>query len=252
MKTGGLFEKELKRWTTDCQRLGEEEVRLQRHLLATMAIWEMLSERTSKAVAREMHDDLGQVLTALRMDISLFILQHQADDALLAQANGMLALTDRCMQSVSGLINFLRLPNFDQGLVFALERLCHDFRQRYKLPCVLTISSDCNVLDRERSIVLFRILNEALANIAMHAAPNTVSIALHMATETGLHLEINDDGCGFDLSKACSGNCLGLKLMYESAFALGGQIEIISEKNIGTTVKVQIPRGSPFAQGVQV
>lgn len=248
MKTGNLIDNELQRLKTECALLIDERDRLQRHLLSMTAIWDAVLERETKAIAHELHGDLGQLLTALRMDISLFLLQHQADAVLTGKANGMLALTDRCMQSISRLINTLSISHFEHGLASALECLCRDFSRRYSVPCALTIPSECNGLDDTHNTVLFRILHEALSNIARHAGSCTANIVFRQATDAGLHIEIRDTGRGFDPSTLTDDKGLGLPLMRASTVALGGQIEIISEKNSGTKLTLHIPAESPNRQ----
>lgn len=242
MKTSSLINDELQRLKAERKQLSEECRCLQQHLLAYATIWDSVLERESKAIAGELHDDLGQVLTALRLDISLLMLQHKTDSVLIGKANGMMMLTDRCMRAVSVLINLLRPVNLDQGLVPALEELCRNLKQQHNLCCTCTISCNCDSLDEAHTRVLFRILHEALINVAKHAGPCSASVRLNPSANGGIKVEISDDGCGFDSSEIADRKYVGLILMRESAFALGGQIEITSEKGIGTKVVLLIPR----------
>ncbi len=246
MKTGNLIDDELQLLKAERALLAEERNRLQRHLLTMATLLDAVLQRETKALAHELHDDLGQVLTALRMDIALLMLQHQADTVLVGKANGMLALMDRCMQTVCSLINVLRPVDFEHGFVAALEELCRNLKQQHNLSCGLNLSFNCNRLDDGQAQVLFRILREALTNIVQHAMPCAAIINLSLASDKSLEVEISDNGCGFDVSATTSGERLGLVLMRESAVALGAGtgIGISSEIGVGTKVVLHIPAES--------
>ncbi|QPK64254.1 hypothetical protein IVG45_04595 [Methylomonas sp. LL1] len=215
---------------------------LRQRLLAINKQWNAILERESNAVARELHDDLGQLLTALSMQISLFKLRHQDDKDMTETANGMLMLTERCMQSICHLIDNLRTGDAEPNVATVLNRLCHIFERRHKLPCALTISGECKAFDRTFATVFFRIIHESLDNVIRHAGPCKVSITCNYASDTGLEVVVSDSGRGFDPhDTAPHQKRSGLSLMDECAFALGGQIEIASSKNIGTALRLRIP-----------
>ena len=239
MKSNGFFDDGI---TAEADVSKHESLCLQLRQLTTLTLCEELLERENAKIARELHNDLGQVLTALRLDISLFLLQHKAEAALAERANAMLVLTDRCMQTLCSLIDDLRrVPAFEHGLAAAIDALCRDSSQRHQFSYTLTDSADCSWLDDLQMIAIVRILQEALSNIVRHAAAGIVDVILTNTADAGLQIEICDNGCGFDLAEAQQGRHLGLMLMRENAFALGGQIDIVSENMIGTTVKLEIP-----------
>ena len=210
-------------------------------LAAIMAVWEALLQRETATVADQLHNDLGQVLTALRLDISLFKLQYQTDEVLLNKANAMLALTDRCMRTVCRLIDALRPVDLADGFAVALERLCLDFSRMHGLPCKAAIAADCACLDEIHAGILLRILLEALHDIARRAVPQSVCVSVNQTATAGLLIKICDDGDGFTVDEATKCNGFSLNLIRQSASALGWQFEIGSETNAGCMITLIIP-----------
>ncbi|WP_154671760.1 AAA family ATPase [Paraburkholderia sprentiae] len=170
--------------------------------------YEMLRELTSrretareeerKHIAREMHDELGQHLTALRMRASMLALQFGKDlPALAEQAQALTALVDNTMRVVRGVIASLRPAALDAGIVAALEWLAAEFNHNLCTVCRLLVQDENLVLNEDRAIVLFRVVQEALTNVARHAAASQVTITLERTPDSCV-LEVRDDGQGFD------------------------------------------------------
>ncbi len=220
------------------------------HLREMAAQNEELRELERKHIAREVHDELGQVLTALRMDISLLEMRFGAlDPAFSGNVASMRSLVDRALSGVRNVAENLRPVALDMGLHSAIEWLCHETGQRSSMDCVFQSDGLVVDLSEERSVVLFRIAQESLTNITRYANATQVQVTLEYATHS-LKLTVQDDGVGFDVKAASQRKSFGLLGMRERSFALGGTIEIVSAPGQGTCVEVTIPvnilpQGSP-------
>lgn len=217
--------------------LGESRQRL-RELVAQN---EKAREDERKHVAREIHDELGQVLTALRMNLLLMEMRFCGLDPALAEVVlDMKTLVDRAIHGVRGVALNLRPQALDLGLVSAIEWLREEFSKRTDLPCVLHVQDEAIDLDETRSVVVFRIVQESLTNVARYARASRVDIDLcHRGDE--LQVQVRDDGRGFDVALARTKKSFGLLGMRERANVLGGRLEIHSAIGQGTTVSVVIP-----------
>jgi PAS domain S-box-containing protein len=212
--------------------------------------YEMLRELTSrretareeerKHIAREMHDELGQHLTALRMRASVLAMQFGKElPELVGQAQTLTAMVDHTMRVVRGVIASLRPAALDAGIVAALEWLTAEFNRNSRTVCSLRLQDRNLTLSEDRAIVLFRLVQEALTNVARHAAANQVTITLAQTPDAYL-LEVRDDGRGFD-PLAIRKRSFGLAGMEERVIMLGGQIAVVSSPGNGTAIKVSLP-----------
>lgn len=202
---------------------------------------EAVREEERKHIAREVHDELGQVLTALRMDISLLGMRsHPLDDELANKLVSMKALVDRAIQGVRNVATNLRPTALDMGLVPAIEWLCRDFSDRSRIPCYLNIGDKAIDLDESRCVVVFRIVQESLTNISRYAGASQVSIRIGVVDDE-LGVKIQDDGCGFDPASVASKKTFGMLGMRERAISLGGKVNFISSPGQGTAVTLFIP-----------
>lgn len=198
-------------------------------------------EGERKHVAREVHDELGQVLTALRMDLSLLGMKSGSQDpTLMEKVQGMKSLVDRAIQGVRNVAVNLRPTALDMGLISAIEWLCSDFTERTAIPCVLLAQEENIDLDETRAVVIFRIVQESLTNISRYAQASQVDINLGRRGNE-LRMEVRDDGQGFDLAAAASKKSFGLLGMRERALALGGRVDIASAPGQGTVISLTIP-----------
>lgn len=207
---------------------------------ATDSALENIREEERAHIARELHDDLGQLLATLRVDMSLLMRQPVADDAtrdLLAGMDGRLL---SAITSLRRIASNLRPHALDEGgLYFALQSLRHEFAERHGIVCELAAREDELVLNDRYSTALFRIVQESLTNIARHAQARHVRIALrrHRAT---LYLTIEDDGRGIaqaDMEKPTSFGLLGMR---ERVWAIRGDIAITGSHR-GTRIEIQLP-----------
>jgi signal transduction histidine kinase len=202
---------------------------------------EAVREEERKRLAREIHDEWGQILTALRMDVSLLRLQFGVRDAaLLEKVQGMNVLLDRAIQSARDIVSNLRPTALDMGIVSAVEWLCNEFTQHNGTVCVMRTSDERIDLDEAHAVVAFRIVQESLTNVARHSDASHVEITLMQAAGV-LHMAVRDNGRGFDAAIIPNRKSFGLLGMRERAIALGGTVEIASTPQQGTVVSFSMP-----------
>lgn len=197
-------------------------------------------ERTS--IAREIHDDLGQVLTALKMD--LFWLEKRLpkdQEPLIEKTKSMEKLLDTAILSVERIITALRPGILDDlGLAEAIDWQAGDFQSRTGVKCKINLDLADTVLEKEHSTAIFRIIQEALTNVARHANATMVKIGLKKKAGE-LMLEVKDNGKGIPKKKIFHPKSFGLMGIQERAHVLGGKSKIKGVQNKGTTVTVIIP-----------
>jgi signal transduction histidine kinase len=205
---------------------------------------EAMRETERKRIAREIHDELGQSLTGLKMDLTWVANRLPGDQRVLAEkTKSMSALIDDTIQSVRKIASRLRPEVLDQlGLTAAIGWHAGDFRKRTGIRCKLSLPSDTLMLDRERSTAAFRIFQELLTNVARHANATRIDVA--MQVESGaLVLTVKDNGNGIAESAIHDPKSLGLLGMRERVLPFGGSIEIAGVRDKGTKARVSIPLG---------
>ena len=222
---------------TDITELKKAQDQLRRLSGSIMARQE--KERT--AIARELHDELGQVLTALRMDAVWLAENLKGKDAKAGdRALKMRELIDTTIDEVRGLATRLRPGVLDHlGLIDALEWYAAEFRKRTGIACIFKPSNVTRV-DDFVATAAYRIAQEALTNVARHSFATQARITLKK-TKGCLTLEVVDNGHGFDTGKIEESECLGLAGMRERAALLGGSLEIQSKPQKGTQVCFKLP-----------
>jgi len=198
-------------------------------------------EEERKHIAREVHDELGQILTALRMNVSLMRIQFgDGNPPLMERIQGITNLIDQAIQGVRNVTSNLRPPVLDKGIVPAIRWLCAEYTRHSATPCTLETDIEDIELDEMRAVMIFRIVQESLTNVVRHAEADSARIFIKRQ-EDHLVVEVHDSGKGFDpLAQACKGT-FGLLGMRERAIALGGNLDIVSAENRGTAVSVWIP-----------
>jgi signal transduction histidine kinase len=207
-------------------------------------------ERVRKEVAQEIHDDLGQRLTVLRMDVALLPRAVQADPARLLprQVDELKANIDGIVGVVRDIAGKLRPAALEVGLVPAAESLLREFQQAMGIPCELHnhLPADL-VLDELRTTSVFRILQESMTNAARHARASHIQVSLSVAGRA-LRLAVQDDGRGFS---GLAGGTYGVSGMRERATSLGGTLQISSAGSAGTTVEAWIPLDNELSAAIQ-
>jgi len=228
---------------TELKQAEEEQQRSLEQLRALAARLQKVREEERTKVAREIHDELGQALTAIMIDVSS--LSHELPVDKKQQSESTLKLVEETIQSVRRISTELRPVILDAvGLVAAIEWAGEEFEARTGTKCHLDLPMDKGVIDPECATALFRIFQETLTNVARHA--NATEINVRMAKEDGkLILEVHDNGKGVSEEQLSSGSSLGILGMRERALLLGGELTITGDPGKGTTVRVRIPETHP-------
>lgn len=206
---------------------------------------ESAREEERKKIAMEIHDELGQLLTALKMDVSL-VGMKLADPPKARQKLGeMRDLVEQMLGKVRHVASHLRPAALNFGIVAALEWLTDDFARRNGSTCRLHVHGGEPDLDDQQATAVFRIAQESLTNVARHAGASAVTVTLDCAAE-GVTLSVADNGRGFRPEIARQGYSYGLLGMSERARFLGAGLLVQSAPGAGATITVSIPRlGEP-------
>lgn len=204
---------------------------------------EIVKEGERKRIAREIHDELGQNLMALRIDASMLAARTALSHPRLnARAKSALNDIDTTIKSVRDIINNLRPPVLDLGLPAAFEWQVKEFQRRNSIACILNISgTDAQYkLDDDQATALFRILQESLANVSRHAQANQITISLSQDGGNVL-MKVADNGIGLVPNCRRKTHSYGLIGIKERVNTLHGEMTIDSRKNEGTALTVIIP-----------
>jgi signal transduction histidine kinase len=197
-------------------------------------------ERTR--VAREIHDELGQALTAIKIEFTSLLRDLPEERGQAApRSQAILKLLDETIQSLRRIGTELRPGILDDlGLVAAIEWAAEDFQARTGTKCQISLPNADIALDRDLATALFRIFQETLTNVARHAEATQVDVRL--AREKGnLILEVRDNGKGIREEQLAAGTSLGILGMRERVLLLGGTLTINGILGKGTTVRVVVP-----------
>jgi len=201
---------------------------------------EAVREGERVRIARELHDELGQVLTGVKLHLSALGLRiAPGEDALKTQAAHVMRLVDQAIGMTRSTVLGLRPPALDQGLAAAIAWLANQFTQRSGIVCSLNLPAAEIMLDDLRAVALFRILQESLTNITRHAGATKASIELR-ASDGRLYLQVVDDGKGFVQTQVVPGRNFGLLGMRERVAILGGHFDISSIEDVGTIVAIDV------------
>lgn len=225
----------------------EQELIASRARLRELAAYhDSVREEERKRIALEIHDELGQLLTALKMDISLLRMQFGADPDVGRRTNDMRELVEKTIGVVRQVAANLRPAALNLGIGAALEWLVEDFGQRTGIAYELDFSGGEIALDDLRATAIFRIVQESLTNVMRHAAAASVAVGLRR-DGAALRLEIRDDGRGFDYEATRHGPSFGLLGIRERVRGLGGTLDVDSGPGRGTLVSICIPHPTEHA-----
>ena len=223
----------------------EEQRRSFKQLRALAARIQTAREEERAKVAREIHDELGQALTAIKIDLTALLPIVLADPGPnLQRQQAVFRLLDEAIHTVRRIATDLRPGVLDDlGLVAAIEWAVEEFQARTGIESCVSLPEADVALEAESATALFRILQEALTNVARHARASRVTVRL--AREEGsLSLEVHDNGGGIREDHLSGGRSLGVLGMRERAILLGGEFSIGGTPENGTTVKVRIPEAN--------
>lgn len=224
------------------QRIIEEELRKSQDEIRSLVIYLQNAREEERAkIARELHDDLGQLLTLLKMDLqSIIISENLKIEDLKFKIKSSINYVDESINVTRKLISELRLAILDHlGLVAAIEHQIDEFRKRTGIEVVESLDESLNI-DKEISISLFRIFQELLTNVSRHSGASKVLVDLKN-DGSNLLMKVSDNGKGFDVSEIGKRNSFGLIGIRERIKILNGTFEIQSTEGMGTTVKIKIP-----------
>jgi two-component system sensor histidine kinase UhpB len=200
-----------------------------------------IQEEERTRLARELHDDLGQLLTAIKIDASRLAQMTAAGTPPPPElVSGLLPLIDSTMETVVRIVSELRPSRIgEMGLAAAIEKRVADFRTRTGIVCTLSCPAKLNLRD-DAAIAVFRILEEALTNVARHSGAARAEVRL--ARKAGqVVLKVRDYGRGIRDAERFSPGAYGLTGMKERALILGGTVEISGVEGRGTTVIARVP-----------
>ena len=228
---------------TERKRAEEALQKSRDQLRALAARVQTVREEERTRVAREIHDELGQALTAIKIDLSSLSRALPAHKK--QESESILKLVDETLQSVRRISTELRPPILDAvGLVAAVEWAAEDFEARTGTKCRLDLPRQDIVVSPQPATALFRVFQETLTNVARHA--NATEVSVRLAKEDGnLTLEVHDNGQGVSEAQLSAGSSLGILGMRERALLLGGELTITGARGEGTTVTVRIPETRP-------
>jgi signal transduction histidine kinase len=238
----------LPRWegiilNTTQSKLGELEVkRVQQQLMELSSHIQDAKEQERLRIAREVHDEIGSLLTAIKMDLSWMVQRLPADNhALSNKVKTIEELVNRAITSASNLAHSLR-PGFLDcfGIIAAIEIEAQEFSKRSGISCTVVKSQESIELPEAHSITLFRVCQEALNNILKHAHAKHVQIEIVKGTDH-LELIISDDGVGFSEAARNKPRSFGLRGVHERVAHLGGTVKIASTLGRGTQIAIFVP-----------
>jgi PAS domain S-box-containing protein len=201
-----------------------------------------IREQERALLSREIHDELGQVLTAMKMDVA-WMKRRLPEDAVtvIERANSLLTLIDEAIRTVQRISTSLRPPILDGiGLTDAFRIAATDFEKRTGINCSVDAEPEEIILEKEMSIEAFRVFQEALTNIARHAQARKVSVTLRKRDDKFV-MKVQDNGKGIAEKVISDPKSIGLAGMGERAYALGGMLAISGKHGKGTTVILDVP-----------
>jgi PAS domain S-box-containing protein len=226
------------------KRVEDELVRSREQQRELSAYLEGMREDERKRSALEIQDELGQLLTALKMDVSLLRMRLTDDPEAIGRADDMRELVEGTIWMVRNVASHLRPAALNFGLVSALEWLTGQWSRRHAIACELHSEAGEPALSDMQTTALFRIVEAALTNVARHAAARRVDVMLTTGPGS-LDLRVRDDGRGFDVAAAHAKYAYGLLGMAERARLIGGTLVIESQARkdtpTGTTISIHVP-----------
>jgi two-component system sensor histidine kinase UhpB len=226
-------------------KLAEEEIKRSRAQLAELSAHdEKVKEQERTRISREIHDDLGGNLTAIKMALALLARRlPDGDEFLTEKAAYVDSLVDRTIESIHRIAGDLRPSILDIGLVAALKWQINEFEKQAGIACEFSTNQNEIDLHLDQATALFRIFQEALTNISKHAHASRVAVMLTRSNRN-VRLEISDNGKGCATQDFDKPQSFGIRGMTERAIALGGDLSIGPGTEGGCVVAIKIPMGT--------
>jgi two-component system, NarL family, sensor histidine kinase UhpB len=218
-----------------------ELLRSRQQLSALSSHLQEVKEAERASIAREVHDDIGGNLTAIKIDL-LWLMNHvgKTDAEALTKLHSLEFLADRTMEISSRIARDLRPPLLDQGLLAAMEWEASDFEKRMEIPCVVRCDEEDIKLAPDLGSALFSVFRETLTNISKHARATRVDVGLRI-DDTHCTLAVADNGRGFTQTDLLKEDSFGLRGMLERVRNLRGDIRFGGSPGAGATVVVSLP-----------
>lgn len=239
---------------TDRKQAEQELLESRSQLRELSAYLQSVREEERTRIARELHDELGQSLTAIRIGLSVLETRHGLqqsgqDDDWMKDLQQLKHIADSTVESVQRIAADLRPLILDElGLASALDWLLESFSERSRIAVELIVPPTLPLFSRDISTAIFRILQEALTNVSRHSRATAVVVELKEDDKI-IMLNITDNGRGIDASAESRENSLGLLGMRERAFMLGGTLKIQGGNGAGTSIEVRIPKPDDASRG---
>ena len=224
--------------------IAEEHLRAsQQSLRALASHLQSVREEEWTRIAREIHDQLAQALTGLKMDLAWITSRlPEGARALREKAHSMSGLIDATMESVREIMSQLRPEVLDRlGLAAAIGWQAGEFQRRSGIRCNVSLPAEDLLLDSDRSTAVFRIFQELLTNVARHAGATRIDVAVR-SDSNELVLTVEDNGRGIDAEVAHSPKSFGLMGVRERVLPFGGRVDITGVRGEGTRVTVALPK----------
>lgn len=232
---------------TDRKKTQEALSESQEQLKKFAAHLQDVREEERVLLAREIHDELGQILIAIKIDMGMLKqsvlkeIDQKYSNVILTKFEALSGLVDNTIKTARKIMTDLRPEVLDLlGFTDAVKQHLRSFQDRYKVLCKFENNTGKVELNSQQSVALFRIIQEALNNVAKHAKATELIIKVSKG-EGKLTLEIADNGIGFNENKKRNAESYGLIGMKERVFLLDGELIISSEENRGTTIKITMP-----------
>jgi signal transduction histidine kinase len=202
---------------------------------------DLVRTRERERIERDLHDDLGGNLSALKMLLEMTWQQMPATTQLEQRRIQWNQLIDRSIESIHRIATNLRPSELEHGLLAALETLALEQTQQQDIPHHVYHRSQAIEMETTLAIALFRVAQESFNNIRKHANASQVDVFL-MAIDDSFVLEIIDNGKGFAIDESFAPGCLGIRGMRERIELLGGEFHLASRPGKGTLVRATLPR----------
>ncbi|MBU0623088.1 MAG: PAS domain-containing protein [Gammaproteobacteria bacterium] len=224
-------------------KLAEFEIRNSKAQLRELSSHiQEVREQERISIAREIHDDMGSTLTAIKLDIAWLAGRLADHPALADKARSIEVLVDKCSAAARNISHSLRPSALDTfGIAAAIESEADEFERRTGISCVFGYDTEIDDVPPDISIALFRIFQETLANIIKHAHASEVEVSMRDG-EDGIELTVRDNGCGITATDRVKPRSFGLRGIRERVEYFGGRVSIESQPGQGTRVSVLVPR----------
>ena len=234
---------------TQGKKAEQDILRSRRQLAELSAHVERVKEQERARIAREIHDDLGGNLTAIKMALSQLTRRlPEGETVLREKADYVDALVDRTIEAAHRISRDLRPSTLDLGIVAAIAWQAKEFEKQLGIPCVINAPEDDIALSPDRATGLFRIFQETLTNISKHAGASRVDVRLTLEDQA-VALEVQDNGRGLEQGDRKKPKSFGIRGMVERAHALGGALTVSDAGQGGCRVAVRLPLVAPVNGG---